>query len=98
MEVCASTGAKAFEWQQEIGLNQARRTGEVADVDALFKFAVLEAGDAEASSGHANGVPMAALTNEEAVRRLMENLVVCDFVPDEAGCHSHDPGCWVVAG
>ena len=67
IEECASAGAKAFEWQQEVGLNQARRTGEVADVDSLFKFA-LEAGDAEAGSAPANGMPMAALTsNEEAV-------------------------------
>ena len=35
-------GASAFEWQQEIGLNQARRTGEVADMDALLAFAVAE--------------------------------------------------------
>ncbi len=70
-----SAGAKAFEWQQEIGLNQARRTGEVADVDSLFKFA-LEAEDAEAGSAHANGMPVAALTNnEEVVRKRLKTIL-----------------------
>ncbi|CAK0779373.1 hypothetical protein CVIRNUC_004757 [Coccomyxa viridis] len=36
-------GASAFEWQQEIGLNQARRSGEIADMQALMAFAVAEA-------------------------------------------------------
>ena len=40
--LCWCAGASAFEWQQEIGLNQARRTGEVADMDALLAFAVAE--------------------------------------------------------
>ncbi|CAL8469942.1 g9484 [Coccomyxa elongata] len=31
-------GAKAFEWQQEIGLNQARRSGKVAVLDNLLEF------------------------------------------------------------
>lgn len=40
-------GAKAFEWQQEIGLNQARRSGEVAMLDNLLEF---DLGDASSSS------------------------------------------------
>ena len=32
----------ASDWQQGIGLNQARRTGEVANMDALLAFAVAE--------------------------------------------------------
>ena len=66
----APAGAKAFEWQQEIGLNQARRTGEVAVLDGLFDFA-LEDGDAAASNGHPNGIMLAATTDKVAVRESL---------------------------
>ncbi|CAL5218929.1 g676 [Coccomyxa viridis] len=49
-------GASAFEWQQEIGLNQARRTGEVADMDALLAFAVAET-QAAAALGDGSSMP-----------------------------------------
>ncbi|BDA43957.1 Inner membrane ALBINO3-like protein 1, chloroplastic [Coccomyxa sp. Obi] len=41
-------GAKAFEWQQDIGLNQARRSGEVAVLDNLLQFHLEE----PSTSGH----------------------------------------------
>ena len=55
MQICPEdagccAGASAFDWRQEIGLNQARRTGEVADMDALLAFAVAEAQAAEAAA------------------------------------------------
>ncbi len=60
-------GAKAFEWQQEIGLNQARRSGEVAVLDNLLEFHLEEAGpsgqqllgssDAAAATAAASQVP-----------------------------------------
>ena len=46
--VAACAGAKAFEWQQDIGLNQARRSGEVAVLDNLLEFHLEE----PSTSGH----------------------------------------------
>ena len=60
-------GASAFEWQQEIGLNQARRSGEVADMQALMAFAVAEA---EAAAALGDG-------SAEAVQQMLPMPQVC---------------------
>ena len=73
-------GASAFEWQQEIGLNQARRTGEVADMDALLAFAVAET-QAAAALGDGSSQPAQPdmLIAQVACSRLLSHLhpVVC---------------------
>ena len=71
MRVCVCAGASAFEWQQEIGLNQARRTGEVADMDALLAFAVAEAQAAAA---------LVAGSSETAQPQMLMAQVGCSWL------------------
>ncbi|KAK9915966.1 hypothetical protein WJX75_006672 [Coccomyxa subellipsoidea] len=59
-------GAKAFEWQQEIGLNQARRSGEVAVLDNLLEFHLEEASPSGQQLLGGDGAAPAAVTQEAA--------------------------------
>ena len=65
----ASAGAKAFEWQQEIGLNQARRTGEVAVLDGIESWGLEEVA-AAASSILADGPLVRAASADAQVSFL----------------------------
>lgn len=65
--VHASAGAKAFEWQQEIGLNQARRTGEVAQLEGVFDWGMDIVVAAEASASQADGAMQLAASTDAQV-------------------------------
>ena len=69
--MCACAGAKAFEWQQEIGLNQARRTGEVAQLDGVFDWGMDIVVAAEASASQPDSAMALAASGDAQVRRAL---------------------------
>ncbi len=77
----ACAGAKAFEWQQEIGLNQARRSGEVAVLDNLLEFHLEE----PSSSSHMlPGTTDAASAAPSQV--CNRHFLKAAIVPSDRGC------------
>lgn len=70
-------GAKAFEWQQEIGLNQARRSGEVAVLDNLLEFYLEEASSSGQQLLGGDGAAPAAATQVCASLAWLHALAGC---------------------
>lgn len=70
-------GAKAFEWQQEIGLNQARRSGEVAVLDNLLEFHLEEASPSGQQLLGGDGAAPAAVTQVCASLARLHALAGC---------------------
>ena len=64
----ARAGAKAFEWQQEIGLNQARRTGEMAQLENVFDWGMDIVAAAEASASQPDSSMQLAASTDAQVR------------------------------
>ena len=73
----------ASDWQQGIGLNQARRTAEVADKDPQLAFAVAET---QAAAALGDGSSQAAQPD-----MLMAQVNLAD--PFHAVCYTHNLAC-----